>query len=84
MTPNDRERPWTTTKTFNPSSPAARALRLPILGVRLPACWASLLAVVAAACAGGRCVPDEVGVAGVVVDLVGEGSSVGLAVRVAG
>ena len=33
---------------------------------------------------GGRSVPDEVGVAGVVVELVGEGSSVGLAVRVAG
>ena len=33
---------------------------------------------------GGRSVPDEVGVAGVVVGLVGEGSSVGLAVRVAG
>jgi hypothetical protein len=29
-------------------------------------------------------VPDEVGVAGVVVELVAEGSSVGLAVRVAG
>ena len=33
---------------------------------------------------GGRSVPDDVGVAGVVVELVGEGSSVGLAVRVAG
>lgn len=33
---------------------------------------------------GGRSVPNEVGVAGVVVELVGEGSSVGLAVRVAG
>ena len=33
---------------------------------------------------GGRSVPDDVGVADVVVELVGEGSSVGLAVRVAG
>ena len=74
-------------ETFNPSSPGgARPCCLPIgLVSGLPACWASFLLwwlPLVVRC--GRCVPDEVGVAGVVVDLVGEGSSVGLAVRVAG